>query len=230
MATSLCHVSKLKASSIRSCKHWSICTSTEFSTAIWSRKTCWLTQAVRTSSLLTLDWHERSACPLRRTLTKWSLSGIGAPKFSSARKHILLELIYGQLGASSQKWCNVGLFSWVTPKLTKSSKFSRSLVHQMRTTGPMLSNLVTSNRPSPSSAACPWSSTHPHSTSWRWTCWQDWLRWIPTDAYQHWLPSSTLTLMIWTEPASIIANNSSERLFASILHWRLLFDLLHVNY
>ena len=195
MATSPCLVNRPKASSIRSCRPWSTFTSTEFSTVTWSRKTCWLTQAVRTSSLLTLDWHELSVYPSRRTPTKWSLSGIGAPKFSSARKHILLELIYGQLGASSLKWCNVGHFSWVTPKLIKSSKFSRSLVHQMRTTGPMLSNLATSNRPSPSSAACPWLSTHPRSTSWRWTCWQDWLRWIPTGAYRHWLPSSTPTLM-----------------------------------
>ena len=165
METNLCLVNRPKCSSIRSCKHWSIYINTEFSIAIWSHRTCWLTRPVRTSNLLTLVWRVLSAYRLRLTHMKWSLYGIGALRSSLARKPILLELIFGQQDASSRKWCSVSHFSWVTPKLTKSSKSSRSLVHQMRTTGQMHLSLVTSKGPSPSSRACPWAITHRHLTS-----------------------------------------------------------------
>ena len=218
MVTSLCPVNRLKASSTRSSKHWSTCISTEFSTVISSHKTCWSIRAVRTSSWLTLVWRVLSAYPLRLIHMRWSLFGIGALKFSLARKHILSELIFGQQGASSRKWCSAGPFSWEIPKLTKSSKYSRSLVLQTRTTGRMPSNSATSNQPSPSSVACLWLNIHRPSTSSRSTCWPVWLRWTPTDAYLHWPPSNTPTSMTWTGRALISANNSSEQFFASFFH------------
>ena len=215
METSLCLVNRLKCSSIRSYKHWSIYINTEFSIAIWSHKTCWSTQPVRTSSLLTLVWRVLLAYRSRRTLMKSSLYGIGALKSSLAKKHILSELISGQLGASSRKWCSESHSSWATPKLTKSSKFSRFSVHQMRTTGLMHLNLATSRGPSPSSQACLWVTIHPHLTSSRSTCFLAWSHWILTDAFRLWQPSNIPTSMTWTEPAWISANNSSELFFAS---------------
>ncbi len=66
---------------------------------------------------------------------KSSLYGIEPLKFYLAKKSTQQLLTCGQLAASSSKWHINDLFSMEIQKSDRSSKSSRSLVHQQKTLG-----------------------------------------------------------------------------------------------
>ena len=167
MDNSLYLKSKHRASSTKSLRLWSICTSTEFSIVTSNRKICWLTHPDKTSNWPILVLLEPLVSQSRLTLTRSSHFGTVAQRSSSARKPTRSASIFGRLGASSQKWSNESRSSWEILKSIRSSKFSRFSAHPTRIIGQMLSSWTTSNQLSPSSVACQWATTHQLWMKWR---------------------------------------------------------------
>ena len=137
VAISPCQRTKRRASPSRSSMHWSTCTSIAFSTEIWSPRIYSSTQLVQKWSLLILVLLALSASLSKLTPTRWSLSGIVAPKSSFARKLTPSVLICGQLAASLLRWRRGDHYSLGTLRLTRFSRSLKFSAHQTKIIGRM---------------------------------------------------------------------------------------------
>lgn len=154
------------------------------------------------SNLRTLDWHVPSAFPSRHIRMRSSLSGTERPKFCLVPRSIPRLLISGQSDAFLPRWLNAKPCSSVTPKSTRSLKYSRSRAHPASTTGRRLSNIPTSNRASPSGKAYRWRTTSRIWTRQRSTFSHRWWLSNPTSASRAVWLWSTLTSRTWTSRSS----------------------------
>ena len=156
--------------------------------------------------------------------------GIAAPKFCSVRKPTAWESISGLQVVFSQKWSSVDPCLWVTPRLTRSSKFSKSWVRQMRIIGQMHWSYQTLNRLSPSSAAFTWASIHPRWMSSRWIFFQALWHWTQIDAFQLWQLFSIPTSMILIDQGSTNAVSELQHFkLQSALKTCMMTAVLHLN-
>lgn len=86
---------------------------------------------------LILDWLEHSDSPSRHIPMRLLLCGIDVQKFYFLQSIIHLVSIYGLRDAYLLRCSKKDLFSWVTPKLTRFSKYLEFLEHLTKKIGPM---------------------------------------------------------------------------------------------